>query len=103
MRKRIPSTVRPRLIMTKRSKKMATTSKMKKRVVKREMTTKRAMMRKMMMKRVIVTAMKMRTTKNLLKTVGKSTILRKSTIFWTSQRRLKQMRSQKKQRERIRK
>ena len=103
MKKRIPSTVKPRTIMTKRSKKMATTRKMKKRVVKREMTTKRAMMRKMMMKRVIVTAMKMRTTKNLLKTVGKSIILRKSTIFWMSQRILKQMRSQKKQRERIRK
>ena len=102
MRKRILSTVKPRSIMTERSKKMATTRKMK-RVVKKEMTTKRAMMRKMMMKRVIVTAMKMRTTKNLLKTAGKSIILRKSTIFWMSQRRLKQMRSQKKQRERIRK
>ena len=79
MKKRIPSTVKPRLTMITRSKKMVTTRK-KKRAVKRGMATKRAIVRKMM-KRVIVTAMKMIIAKTLLKTAEKSITLRKSTIF----------------------
>ena len=104
MKKTMASTGKPRTKMM-RSKKMAMTSKKRKKVVKREkgMTTKRAMMRKMMKKRRAVIVMKMIMTKSLLKTAGKSIILRKLTIFWMNQRRLKQIRSQNKQRKRIRK
>ena len=87
--------------MTTRSKKMVTTRK-KKRVVKRGRATKRAIVRKMM-KRVIVIAKKMIIARTLLKTAGKSITLRKSTIFWMSQRKLKPMRRRNQHRGRIRK